>query len=173
MCTGGELLAIQGGGVGAEAIGGFYTAKAQKYALKGQAAIDEANARMSELSAKTTLLSGQRAEQNVRLQTAALKATQRNNIAANGFDLGSDSARAILNTTDILGEVDANAVAFDAISQAWGYRMEGTNYSNKALTARSQASAISPWSQAGTTLLTGGSKVAANKYIMTKYGATG
>lgn len=173
MCNAGQLLGIQGGGVGAEAIGGYFAAKSQKYALKGQAAVDEANARMSELSAKTTLLAGQRQEQAVRLNNAALKSTQRNNLAANGFDLGSDSARAILNTTDILGEIDANTIASNAISQAWGYRVEGTNYSNKALMTRTQASAISPLMQAGTTLLTGASKVATNRYLMTKYGATG
>lgn len=102
--------------------------KAQKLELDLKATISGINARLAETAAQTTLLTGQRQEQGQRLKTAQLKSTQRNQMAARGIDLGSDTATNILTTTDVMGEIDANTIEANAVRAAWGYRTEGVNY---------------------------------------------
>lgn len=116
----------------------------QKLSLGHEASIAESNARMSELQAQSALLQGERQEQSVRLATAGLKSRQRVSMAANGIDLGSDSAVNTLTTTDVLGEIDAITVQTNAARAAWGHRAEATNFSNQALFARAGASTLDP-----------------------------
>lgn len=171
MCDPTALIGAQAGGAAYSAVGAYYNAKVQKSTLDAQAALDDVNAHMSELSAQSTLLAGQRSEQASRLNTAALKSTQKNNIAANGLDLsGSPTATAILTSTDVIGEVDANTIATNAVSQAWGYRMQGVNSSNDALIKRASAGAISPLAAGFTSLITSAGSIAQNKAILSKYG---
>jgi hypothetical protein len=49
--------------------------------------------------------------------------------------------------------------------------MQGTNFTNQALTARNNASAISPWMDATGTLLGGAGKVASSWYQLNALGA--
>jgi len=102
--------------------------KSQKLELDLKATISGINARLAETAAQTTLLTGQRQEQGQRLKTAQLKSTQRNQMAARGIDLRSDTALNILTTTDVMGEIDAQTIEANAVRAAWGYRTEGVNY---------------------------------------------
>lgn len=170
MCSPNLLLGAQTGGAAYSAVGAYYNAQIQKTALQGQAAIDDVNAHMDELSAQSTLLAGQRAEQSSRLQTASLKSTQRNNIASNGLALDSNSAVAIQTSTDVIGDIDANTIATNAISGAFGYRTAAVNASNDALIKRAGASAISPLGAGFTSLITSAGSIATNRYLLQKYG---
>lgn len=150
--------------------GSYFSARGQRAALRYQAEIADINARLSELGAQSALRRGQREEQGVRLRTARLKSSQRVALAANGIDLGQGSAQEILNTTDVMGEIDANTVAANAVRDAWGYRTQGVNYQNEALMKRATASAISPIGAAAGTLLGEAGSVSKTWYAMDKAG---
>lgn len=171
MCDGTALLGIQSAGTAYSTVGSFYAAKEQKSALNAQAGLDDINAHLSEVSAQQALIAGQKNEQTSRLKTAALKGKQTAQLAANGVAITEGSAKNILTSTDVIGEIDANNIAADAVSDAWGYRVQGTNYSNAALMKRASASAISPLASAAGSLISGASSIAQNKYLMDKYGA--
>lgn len=168
--AGGAVLGLQTAGAVYSSVGAYYAAQEKQAALKAQAGLDEINARISERSAQQELRAGQLNEQRSRLGTAALKGSQRAALAANGVDLGSDSAIALLTTTDVMGEIDANQIATGALRSAWGYRTQGVSQQNSALMARAQASSISPLSSGATTLLTGATSVASSYYTMQKAG---
>ncbi len=137
-------LATQGLGATASAFGSYYASKAQKLALAVSADVSDINARMAETAAQQALLSGQREEQRVRLNTANVKSAQRVNLAASGVDISSGSAANVLKSTDVMGEIDALTVKDNAMRQAFGYRARGIDSTNQALMSRAQASAISP-----------------------------
>lgn len=161
---------MQGAGAASSALGAYYGAKSQKQSLELQANLADINARMSESSAQQTLLTGQRDEQKSRIATANLKGTQRASMAANGIDLGEGSATQILTSTDVMGEIDANTIQANAVRSAWGYRTQGVNQTNQALTSRASAGAINPGQSAMTSLLGSAGTVAGNWYSYNKSG---
>lgn len=194
------------GGTAISAIGGYYSAATQKASLEGQAQlaaingriadslgetnslIADTNGRIAELSAQAELRRGQREEQSSRLKTAQVKSAQRTAMAANGLDLGSDSALRILTTTDVMGEIDANTIAANAVRSAWGYRVQATNYqteaasaslqgkilatnsANEALIKSATAGAINPGMSAFSSLLGNAGSVASSWYRFNKAG---
>lgn len=162
---------MQGAGAASSALGAYYGAQSQKQSLELQANLADINARMSESSAQQTLLTGQRDEQKSRIATANLKGTQRAGMAANGIDLGEGSAAQVLTSTDVMGEVDADTIAANAVRSAWGYRTQGVNQSNQALMSRASAGAINPGQSALTSLLGSAGTVAGNWYQYSKAGA--
>lgn len=111
-----------------------------------QAKISEVNAELSEFQAEQTILAGQRREQNLRLKGAQLKSTQRATMAANGIDLGSQTPVNILTTTDVMTDLDAKAVALDALRSAWGYKTQAVNFRIEGLSR--QAAGIAAESNA-------------------------
>jgi hypothetical protein len=170
--------------------------RSQKLELDLKATISGINARLAETAAQSTLLTGQRQEQGQRLKTAQLKSTQRNQMAARGIDLGSDTATNILTTTDVMGEIDANTIEANAVRAAWGYRTEGVNYQidaamatangNMAVAnARANAAAnmsgapstsysrVSTGAAMASSLLGAATNVASTYYSMNKAGAFG
>lgn len=163
-------LGAQGAGLGLSALAAFQGAQSSKLTLQGTADIADINARMLESTAQSTLLTGQREEQKSRIATANLKGKQRAALAANGVDLGVGSAENVLTTIDVMGEVDANTIAANAVMSAWGYRTQAVNETNKARSARTAASAISPESAAFTSLIGGSGQVASSWYQFKKAG---
>lgn len=181
------FLVMQGAGVAGQAYGAYSSALGSRQAMQSQANIANTQAEIAEInaqgatfSAEQTLLAGQRREQNVRLKGAQLKSSQRASMAANGIDLGSQSAVNILTSTDLMADEDARSVALDSLRAAWGYRTQSTNYVNDAIAKRAQASglnttagAINPFLSGTSALLTGAGKVASNWYMMNKLGMFG
>lgn len=145
-------------------IGAFYGAQSQQRMLQAQADIDRINAATAESSARTALMIGQREEQRSMLQTAQLKGRQTAGMAANGIDLGEGSAARVLTDTDIMGQIDRNTIAANAVRQAWGYRTQAVNFSNDATFKDSQSEGISPWMGATSSLLTSAGSVASSWY---------
>lgn len=163
-------LGLQGAGAASSTVGAYFASLGQKTALNSAAGVADINAGISEQAAQSTILAGQREEQKQKMATANLKGSQKASIAANGIDLGSQSAVAALTSTDVLGEADANTIAANAVRSAFGYRTQATNYKNDALIKRSQASSVSPWMAAGTSLLTSAASIGSNYYTMKKTG---
>lgn len=153
-------LAASAAGAASSTVGSYYSALGQKSSLKFQATMAELNAKAAESNARNSLLRGERQEQSLRLDNAQLKSAQRVSVASNGIDLSSDTAAAILTSTDVLGEIDANQTKANALREAWGHRTEAVNYRNEANMNRATADAISPGMAAFSTLLTSASQVA-------------
>lgn len=172
MCTGAEIGLLGVGMSGLGALGGANAAKSSaqmtKIQLGFQADMAKINEQLNETNAQATLLTGERQEQNVRLKTSQLKHTQRASMAANGIDLGSDTAAQILTTTDLMGEIDAQQVKTNAVRSAWGYRTQGTNAANEAAMKRASANGIDPGSAFSSSLLGNAGQVAMNWYTASK-----
>lgn len=157
MCSPTAALSLQGAGAINSTVGSYYAAGAQRSAL-------ELQADLAEVSAKSTMLAGEREQQRSRLNTAQVKGAQRAAMAANGVDLGSDTPNRVLTSTDLVGEVDAQTIAANALRTAWGYRVQGAQN-------RATAGAISPGMSALTSLMGGASQVAGSWYTLNKAGA--
>lgn len=177
MCDPTSLVGLQAAGAGASTVGSFYAAKGQQVAANAQANMDDLNARLDENQAQQALAQGQAEAQNVMLKTAQVKGAQKAGFAANGIDIGAgggvgSTVNNVLSSTEVVGQIDKNTTLANSVKTAWGYRMQGVSAQNDALMQRATAKSISPWMQAGSTLLTGAAKVGATKYALTKAGAT-
>lgn len=166
-----DWLALQGAGAGMGALGALLGAIGQGQGLRMQAEVAGINATTSERAAQAAMLAGQREQQRSMLATANLKSTQQASFAGHGIDLGEGSAARTLASTDVLGKIDADTIAANAVRSAWGYRTQGTSYRNEALTKNSTAGAVSPVLAAGTSLLSSATGVASNWYMLNKAGA--
>lgn len=160
----GFAAGMQMAGTVTSAIGAYQAASSQKSLLDAAGDISEVNARLSEASARAELRAGEQRKGAVQMQTARLKGAQRAAQAANGVDLGVGSAAEVQTSTDTLGEIDANTVAYNALRSAWGYRMQGVNFKNDALMRHAQADGISPALSAATSLLGGAGQLASSWY---------
>lgn len=161
---GGLAPALQIGGAFLGASGAYSASAGTKAAYNAQAQVDENNARITEVQAKDAEARGVQAADVSRSKTRQLAGTQRATMAANGVDLGVGSAVRIQNDTEYFGEVDSNTILDNAAREAWGYRAQGSNFSNQATMMRARAAAESPGMAATTSLLTSAGKVAASWY---------
>jgi len=155
-------LYLQAGGAASSAIGSYYSARTQQH----QGRMARINARVAELGAESAMMQGAAQVAQLTREAGQLKARQRVSMAANGIDMGVGSAAEILASTDLMKELDAQALKANAIRTAWGYRTEGANMS-----ARSALSSVSPFAAAGGTLLGNAGQVAASWYQFDRMGA--
>lgn len=161
----------QAAGAVTSAVGSYFSSATQKINLKGQAALADTNARISELGAQSALLQGQQQVGALTLRAGQLKSSQRAAMAANGIDLGTGSAAELQASADIMKEIDTNTLTANAVRSAWGYRTQATNFQNEALTKRATAGAISPGMSAASSLLGSAGSVATSWYTLNKSGA--
>ena len=158
-----SLMGSVAGGI-TSAFGAFSGAQAQKSGLKAQAAIADTNARITEMSAQSTLDAGNKEIGRYTLSAGKAKGAQRAAMAANGVDLGVGNAAETLASTEIIKEIDKNQIEANSIRSAWGLRTQATNYQNEALTKRAQAGSISPFTAGATSLLGSATSVASSWY---------
>lgn len=152
-------------------IGAISAAQGRKQQLAAEAEIQRINAAAAESAARSALMVGQREEQRSRLATANLKSKQQASLGANGIDLGEGSAARMIADTDILGAIDANTIAANAVQAAWGYRTQSVNYTNDARLKSATADAISPGLAGASSLLTSAGQVASSWYMFNRAGA--
>lgn len=164
-------VSAQAASAGMGMVGSYFGAKSQQDQLAFDAEMADLNAKVSESTAQTALLAGQREVQKSRLSTANLKSAQRVGLAASGVALDEGSAVNVLTTTDYFGEIDANTIEANAIREAWGYRTQAANYKAQATSARGAARAINPGASALTSFIGNAAKVAGSWYQMDKVGA--
>jgi hypothetical protein len=149
-------------------IGAIGMAQGQKSQLAAEAELARINAVSAENAARSALMVGQREEQRSRLATARLKSRQQVSLASNGVDLGEGSAARMIAETDILGEIDANTIAANAVQAAWGYRTQATNFQMQASMRDAQSKAVSPGMAGASSLLTAAGQVADHWYFLNK-----
>jgi hypothetical protein len=152
-------LILQAGAATTQTVGSYYAAKGERTALKLQARIAEVNAKIADGQARDALQRGERQEQASRLGAAQMRSTQRTGMAAGNIDLGSETAAAVLTSTDYLSEMDAAQIKANALRDAWGYRMEAVGQRGRAEMSRATARGISPLGDAASTLLTSAAQV--------------
>jgi hypothetical protein len=166
-------MGLQIAGALSSAIGSYASARAQKSQLRMQAILDGINAKAADSSADATLAAGQHEEQASMLRTAQLKSTQQADFAAGNIDLGEGSAARVLTSTDVMGAIDKNTIAANAVRQAWGYRTGAVNDRNQGVFASAAADSINPTVGGATSLLGSAGSVAQNWYQLNKSGAFG
>lgn len=164
-------MGLQIAGAMSSAIGAYSSIKGQKAQLRIQGILDGINATQANATADSVLAAGQHEQQGSMLRTADLKSTQQADFASRGIDLGEGSAARVLTSTDVMGAIDSNTIAANAVRSAWGYRTQATNDSNAGLAANSTADALNPTLSAGTSLLGSAGGVASNWYMLNKAGA--
>jgi hypothetical protein len=165
------VLAAQGAGAAASAVGAYFSARSQQIAARGAADIADINAQQSEQAAQQELYRGNAEVAAATQRAGQVKGAQRAAFAANGVDLGVGSAAEVLTSTDMAKENDIATITGNAVRAAWGYRMQGTNYKNQALAARASADSISPFMAGATSLLGSASQIATSWYVLNKAGA--
>ena len=164
-------LILQAGAATTQTVGSYYAAQGQKTAAKLQARISEVNAKIAEGQARDALQRGERQEQAQRMSAAQLRSTQRTGMAASGIDLGSETAAAVLTSTEYLSEMDAAQIKANALRDAWGYRMEAVGQRGQAAMSRATARGISPLGEAASTLLTSAAQVGMSYASLKQSGA--
>lgn len=162
---------IQGVGLGMSMAGSalsaysaWQSAKFQRDQIGAQAEIADLNAELATRGAESALIAGQKQESAIRSRTGQVKAAQRAAMGASGVDLGTGSAANILTSTDLMGEIDANAAAINTLQSAWGYRTQALNSQTSAGAARATAAGISPGSAVLGSILTSAPAVATSWY---------
>lgn len=157
-------MGLQVSGMVNSALGAQRQAELTKRGYESQAQVARNNAQIAEWQAQDALTRGQKAEQTQRLKTARLAGTQRATMAARGVALEEGSPLAILEDTEFMGERDAQTLRENAAREAWGHRVQASNYGSDASMLAYRASAISPETEAMNTLLTGAGSVADTWY---------
>lgn len=112
------------------AAAGVYHADAQKKAGQYQAEVAEQNAKLGDFRAEQTAQIGAIREEQHRAKVRQMAGTQRANLAANGVDLGSGTALDMVTETYTMGEADALTIRYNAMNEAWGYRVSAINERN-------------------------------------------
>lgn len=113
---------------------------AQANALRYQADVDKNNSIIQERLAKDAIERGKTEEQMHRIKIGQLKGQQLNAFAKNGVETDSGSALDVLSDTAMIGELEALTIRNNAEREAYGYRVQGMNYSASAANNRTAAS---------------------------------
>lgn len=133
MCTlAAASLAATGLGTAFTAYGQIQQGKAQQAQYNYQAAVDRNNAVIAERLAKDAEDRGKKEEQQQRQGVRQLIGQQRSAFAGNGIDLGSMNVTDTTADTALLGELDALTIRNNAEREAYGFRVQGMNYTASA-----------------------------------------
>lgn len=116
-----------------------------------QKSISDINARFAELNAQDAIKRGDKEAIELKKQVKKLIGSQRVSLAAQGIDIESGSALDIQEDTAGQAEIDAMTIRNNAWKEAWGYRVQGLNYSMQG-----QFAQLSAQNKARNTLLTSG-----------------
>lgn len=152
------------------AVGAYGSAKSQKSALGFQAQMADMDAQLAERRAQISLEQGAYQAQELERQGARAKGSQRAQMGASGIALGSNTAQAIVNGTDLVTAEDARQARINAVREAFGHRTDATNKRNEGLAARANAKGISPGFAAATSLLGSATSMSSSYYGMKKAG---
>jgi Tfp pilus assembly protein PilX len=117
-------------------VGAFISSNATSYVLNKQAEINEINKGRAQLGYESALRAGESQIGKVTREAGAVKAKQRNSMAANGVSVGVGSSAEVLATTDANKELDVRTIQENAIANAWGYSTKATQYDMIANTQR-------------------------------------
>lgn len=151
------LTAFQTFSVGASLLGTGVSAMSAMNQASANQQIAQNNAKVAEYQAQDIERRGQEDAMAVQRRAAALKSSQRVNLAAKGLDLGYGTAADLQDQTDFFAASDVATARTNAAKDAWGKRAMGANY-------RAEASAQNPLMASAGTLLGGAGQVADKWY---------
>lgn len=106
---------------------------------------------------------GQESKSKFQREFKGFRGAQVNAMSGSGLLIGSESFGDILDSSDMLAEIDAMNIMRNAEREAYGLQVEAQNQRSNAGFLKANAKATSPLFSAGTSLLTSG---------MQYYGAT-
>ncbi len=119
-------------------------ASAQKKAANYQAQVEANNAKIAAWQRTDAINRGEVEAQKSMRERSQLIGKQRAALAANGVDLNQGSALDLLASTEFLGQEEVNTIQSNAAREAWGYQIQGQNYSNNSSFERWKASNANP-----------------------------
>ena len=149
-------------GTGMSVIGSLQQGQAAKAQANYQAQVSRNNAKIAEWQAQDAEQRGLEQEREHRRNVQRLMGSQQAAIGGSGFEIGDITSQDLLSDTAMMGEADAWTIKNNAAREAWGYRVQGSNFSteaemNKVAGKRAARAGIM---QAGTDLLSGASRFA-------------
>lgn len=161
----GPIMGIAGSINGA--IGSYYAAKSQENQLKAQAANLEFQSQMAKINAKGAentaqgiMFQGERQGAMIGLRAGQTKSAAKASMAARGIQLGVGNAAEVIETTDLMKEVDMITVNANTVRAAEAARTQAVGFENQSLLAGTTASnlmasanTISPFGSAMTSLM--------------------
>lgn len=102
--------------------------RAQAQNVSFQQGIADRNAQQASLAAQDAVARGEVAVQNQRNRVAGIMGSQRAAIGASGVQNDTGTTGDVLTQTATLGEFDAQTIRANALREAWGYKVQGTNF---------------------------------------------
>jgi len=133
-------------------MGSIQQGKAAEAQGKYQAQVAANNAMLAKQQGDDAIARGKQEEQAHRRRVGQTIGMQRANIAGSGFDLGDLTSQDIMGDSAKWGEIDAFTIRDNAAREAWGYEIQGMNYTADGQLARArgeQSRKASYWSAAG------------------------
>jgi len=151
------MLVITAISTGVQAYGAYQEQQATNKAAEYRADMLDRNAKNADIQAKDSERRGDLEAQQHRLKVSQLQGEQKTAFASSGVVVDEGSALGASLETAHMGELDALTLKRNASMEAWGYKNEAADYRGQASLTR--ATKRNPWMAAGTTLLTGASKM--------------
>ena len=141
-----ETMAVTAA-AGSAAIGGLSAANAasaSQASANYNAQVAANNAVIAGQQRSVALQQGDAQAQQSELHQSQMLGEQKAALAANGVALDSGSAVDQLATTKFLGAQDVNTIQSNAARQAWGYEVQGANYTAQSNLDKWQAANTNP-----------------------------
>jgi hypothetical protein len=165
-------------GANAQAKASEDAAAAQQRAAEANAQLDDFNARVAELQAADAEQRGEIEAGRFAQQVKGLIGQQRTGFAAGNVDVGFGSAVDVQADAAYLGKEDEATIRNNAAREAWGLRVEASNYRQKAAISRQAGqydlaagdASASALRTAGTLSAAGTILTAGSSLLLTKYG---
>ncbi len=148
LMTGGLILSAFGAVNGA--IGSYYAAESQKNQLKMQAQnqrfaaqMSALNARQAEFGAQQIMRAGQREIGRYTMAAGQQRASAQASMAARGIQAGVGSAKEVMTSMKLMGEIDRLTMDSNLVRQTEAMRSQQINYMAQAAIQGTSASNIS------------------------------
>jgi hypothetical protein len=130
-------------GAGLGILGGIKSAQAQKEQADFESKQLEFNSRIASLQADDAIARGETEADQLQTQANLLKGTQKASAAAQGIDVGTGDAAALVSETDKFSQRDILRIKDAAAKEAFGFKSQSGNYYNQADMTRKAGEAAS------------------------------
>lgn len=164
-------MMMQAGGTLTKTAGAYASARMRKAQYGYDAFEAGLNSKMATMNAGLAMKQGETQVQQIGLREQNEEGQARTAYAAGGVDLaGGGSPARVIGSNKLIGQVDAQIAAANAIKQAWGYKMEATNFDSAARMDNMMHDNINPTLEGFNSLMGSSSDVAGSWYQMSKSG---
>jgi hypothetical protein len=151
-------LALAGIGGTIQAIGGLKSGNAaerqglaQQAASQDEAGLADYNAAVAELQAADAIARGTEDEQRFRSRVRGAIGAQRAGFAASNIDVNYGTAVDVQADAAFLGELDALTIRSNAAREAWGFKVQGENFTRAGQISRKEGAAFAEAGRANKT----------------------